>query len=228
MYEDVNPPLDWKERLRQDFERWLATINEAAASELEAAPAMPEPDLYAFFEQLASANVENRKANRRTAEALSQWGDTLVRFDGDLRQLREHLDELESAPPEAEDMPRATCLSLVEILDRMHRLAAAFRQSPPKSWWGSDAAWRQAWNNQRQGFDILISHLETLLKQEGITRLETLGKPFDPALMVAVAAEPATEYPPQTVIEEIAAGYLRHGELLRVAQVKVSLNPPTP
>ena len=40
--------------------------------------------------------------------------------------------------------------------------------------------------------------------------------------MMAVAAEVDGTRPPQTVLEETAAGYTRHGELLRAAQVKVS------
>jgi molecular chaperone GrpE (heat shock protein) len=46
--------------------------------------------------------------------------------------------------------------------------------------------------------------------------------------MVAVAAEPDPQRPHQTVIEEIAAGYLRDDELLRAAQVKVTLNKENP
>ena len=40
--------------------------------------------------------------------------------------------------------------------------------------------------------------------------------------MTAVATEPNQQRPPQTVLEEIAPGYSRQGELLRTAQVKVS------
>ena len=66
---------------------------------------------------------------------------------------------------------------------------------------------------------------EELLKKEGVTRIDTLGQPFDPAVMTAIAAESDATRPPQTVLEELAAGYHRHGELLRPAQVKVSRQP---
>ena len=70
-----------------------------------------------------------------------------------------------------------------------------------------------------------MSHLEGMLKQQGISRIPTLEQLFDPMLMTAVATAEDSNRPPQTVLEEIAPGYRRHGELLRPAQVKVSRKP---
>jgi molecular chaperone GrpE len=234
MFEDVNPDpaggqnagqpgAEWKEALRRDFETWLAaldTLPEPAEDEEEA----DAPDLYAFYEQMAAGNVETRKANRRTVEAFSQWAETLTRFEAALGPLRESAAQLAAARPNPDELPRAYCLALVELLDRMRRLALAFESRPArKSWWaGSDAAWRAAWEKQRQGFDILVSHFEELLRKEGVARIETLNQPFDPMIMTAVAVELAAGSPAQVVLEEIAPGYRRRGELLRPAQVKVS------
>jgi len=229
---DPQPPVpvaaaaalaDWKNALRRDFERWLEGV--AAIPEPEEREATDTPDLCSFYEQLVAVSAEARKANRRTAEAFSQWGETLARFDGDLRLLREQLNGLPQAGAKEDSLSRAHCLVLVELLDRMQRLAQAFDSPPAKSWWGRDAQWRRAWDQQRQAFDILSGHFDALLKQEGVTRLETVGRTFDPALMAAVATEPDSERPPYTVVEEIAAGYCRHGELLRAAQVKLTVNP---
>ena len=213
---------DWKAELRRDFERWLHSLDEIVeVSEAELKPT-GTPDLYSFYEQLAAANVEARKANRRSAEAFSQWGETLVQFDGDLRLLREHLTRLPAARDDA--LPRAWCLALAEILDRALRLAGAFKTPPPKALFVRDARWRKAWAAQQQGLEILVSHLEELLKQAGVTRLSALHQPFDPATMGAVATEHHAQLPHHTVIEEVAPGYRLNGDLLRLAQVKVSIN----
>lgn len=219
---DSCPALDdWKDALRHDFEQWLASIDEIPVSGEDRAALEEEPDLYSFYEQLASGNAETRKANRRTAEVFSQWAETLSKFEGDLRSLREQL----ARPPAASDaLPRPWCLALIELVDRLHRLAAAFATPPPKSWWGGDKRWRNAWETQRQGFEILLSHVATLLKKAEVARIQTLHEPFDPAIMAAVAAEPSAQWPHGTVLEEVAAGYRLRGELLRVAQVKVSTN----
>ena len=214
---------DWKGRLRGEFERWLESIEEIPPGMEDTDPAGDAPDLYAFYGQLAAAGAEARKANRRTAETFSQWGETLTRFDGELRLLRDQLSRL----PRAKEgiLPRPWCLALVEVLDRAQRLAVAFEHPPASSWWSGASRWPKAWETQRRGFDILSSHLEELLKKAGVLRLGVLGQPFDPNLMAAVAVEPRAETPAQTVIEEVAPGYSLDGELLRVAQVKVSTRP---
>jgi len=213
---------DWKADLRRQFEAWLEDLDEI--TELDPEAEAPEtPDLYSFYAQWAAATAEGRKANRRTAEAFSQWGDTLGRFDGDLKLLREQLQRQAAAAP-AKGMSRDHCLVLAELLDRLQRLARAFGAPPTAAWWGGTKPWRQAWENQRQALDILLGHFESLLKQEGLTLIETKGRPFDPTAMTAVAAEPDDTRPDQTILEEIAPGYRLRGELLRPAQVKVSLN----
>jgi len=225
--EDAAGLADWKSRLRYDFERWLSAVDEVPLIR-EAALEPDEPqDLYAFFEQLAVLNTESRRSNRRTAEALSQWSEALVRFGGELDRVRELATQSLSRGG-TERLPRTHCLSLVEVLDRLQRLTAAFAQTPPRPWFGGDRAWRRAWENQRQAFLIVADHLEAILRREGVTRLETLGKTFDPHQMTAVAVEATRHQPPQTVLEETAHGYLWNGELLRAAQVKIAVPLPNP
>jgi molecular chaperone GrpE (heat shock protein) len=214
---------EWKVALREQFESWLETIE--AIPEADPSEEVDAPDLYSFYEQLAAANTETRKANRRTVEAFSQWGETLARFESQLAPLRETAAQLAAVQSKENELPRSHCLVLIELLDRMHRLARAFQATPQKKgWWsGNDPAWRQAWETQRQAFAILLSHFEEWLKKEGVARIEVMGQPFDPAVMTAVAAVPDAKRPAQTVLEEVAAGYRRRGELLRPAQVKVSV-----
>lgn len=219
---------DWKSALRHDFETWLASIDELPAACEAVGDANDAPDLYSFYAQLTAATAESRKANRRTAEAMSQWGETLVRFESGLQPLRETAAQLVAVQPKAGQLSRAHCLMLAELLDRMHRLTRAFAAPPEvkRPWLSfgadSDAAWRTTWAAQHNALNILVTHFESMLQKEGVTRIATLGQSFDPAVMMAVAAETDATLPPQTVLEETAAGYTRHGELLRAAQVKVS------
>lgn len=214
----------WKAALRHDFEEWLDSLDEIPEVTDATLDAADMPDLYSFHAQLAAGNAETRKANRRTAEAFSQWGETLSKFDDDLRLLREQLARLPAAKEDA--LPRRWCLALVEILDRAVRLAVAFAAPPRNSWWGRGTGWPKAWATQRQGLDILVSHLQEMLQKAGVTRLSALNQPFDPATMTAVAIEHKAHLPHHTVIEEVAPGYSLQGDLLRVAQVKVSTNKP--
>jgi molecular chaperone GrpE len=219
---------DWKARLRHDFEQWLDTVDEAPGIEDPDLGDETPPDLYSFFEQLAALNMESRRGNRRTTETLSQWGEALTRFEGELGRVRDLATQSLAAGGGADRLSRPHCLALVGVLDRLQRLGAAFAQTPARGWFGRDDAWRKTWENQRQAFHIVTDHLETLLRKEGVARLDTLGKPFDPLRMIAVATESTAAQPPLTVLEEIARGYLWGGELLRVAQVKIAIAPSHP
>lgn len=215
---------DWKDALRADFERWLAALDDPTEFDPDDVEQPAAPDLYSFFEELAVLSAESRKANRRSAEAISQWSEILDHFQGDLSQLRALLAE--RRVPESETLPHAHCLALVDLLDRTQRLTEAFGRAPSRSWWRNDREWRQAWQTQRRALEILRSHLEALLQKEGITRIETVGAPFDPTTMSAVAVETNPLVPPRSVLEEVLPGYARHGAVLRLAQVKVSSRTP--
>lgn len=211
---------DWKEAMRRSFEAWLDDLDEIP--ELEPGEeAADTPDLYAFYAQWLAANAEARKGNRRAAEAFSQWGDALGRFDGDLKLLREQLQRL-AAESNSGGMSRTHCLVLVELLERLRRVAAAFGATPTGSWWRGPARWRSAWASQRHALEIVLSHFESLLLKEGVTRIETMGQPFDPTAMTAVAVESDASRPERSILEELGAGYRLRGEVLRPAQVKVS------
>lgn len=214
---------DWKESMRSQFNGWLDQLDGIPEPDEDEAP--QTPDLYSFYSQWISANAEARKGNRRTAEAFSQWNDVLGHFESDLKILREQWQRVSAAAP-VQGISREHCLVLVELLDRVQRVARAFVSPPAAPWWGGVSAWRQAWESQRQAFDIVVGHFESLLKKEGLTRIEAVGQPFDPSAMAAIAAQPDPLKPDQTVLEELAPGYRLRGELLRPAQVKVSSNKP--
>lgn len=220
---------DWKAALRAEFEAWLADLDQIPAMEGEEGEEdlLDSPDLYSFYEQWAAANTEARRGNRRMAEAFNQWGETLARFESDLRGQREQLQRLTAAAPAPDALSRRHCLALVELLDRLLRVEKAFAATPASSWWGGSSPWRRAWESQRQAFAILLDHFQTLLKKEGVTRIETAGQTFDPTLMAAVASEPDASRPHQTVLEELAPGYRHGADVLRPAQVKVSINKPS-
>jgi molecular chaperone GrpE (heat shock protein) len=213
---------DWENALRRDFESWLESVNSISAPEDEPSA---DPDLYSFYEQLTVTNAETRKANRRAAEAFSRWGDALVGFEADLQLVREQLSHRQMATTEDAPLPRKFCLALIEMFDRLRRIALAFESTPEKSWWKSgDAEWRQIWETQREAFLILIGHFEDLLAGEGVMRMECLGRPFDPTEMNAVATDSDALQTDNLVVEEYAPGYQRNGELLRPAQVKINVN----
>lgn len=69
-----------------------------------------------------------------------------------------------------------------------------------------------------KGLELSIKQFSDILKNEGIVRIETKGKPFDPSTMEGISTQPGEE---NKVIEEVRAGYMLNDSLLRSAQVIV-------
>ena len=66
------------------------------------------------------------------------------------------------------------------------------------------------------------AHIDNLLKESGLERIEAVGKPFDPLRHEAVMVEVDPELESNTVTAEIEPGYVFRGALLRPAKVKVA------
>lgn len=71
---------------------------------------------------------------------------------------------------------------------------------------------------QDTNIQVSIQHFLDVLKAEGVTKIEPVGKKFDPNLMEAIATGEGKE---GIVTDELRAGFLIHDTLLRAAQVKV-------
>ncbi|HSX40952.1 MAG TPA: nucleotide exchange factor GrpE [Candidatus Saccharimonadales bacterium] len=71
---------------------------------------------------------------------------------------------------------------------------------------------------QNEGLEVSIQQFLNVLKDEGVTRIETVDKPFNPHLMECVTIEKGKE---NTVLEELQPGYMLADKVLRVAKVKV-------
>jgi len=71
-----------------------------------------------------------------------------------------------------------------------------------------------------EGVRMIDRKLHTLLEQEGVTPINSVGQPFDPALHEAIAYEEGGEGD-DVVAEEFARGYRHKDKVLRHAVVKV-------
>jgi molecular chaperone GrpE len=69
---------------------------------------------------------------------------------------------------------------------------------------------------------MVQTQLLDILRRHGITRIDALGKPFDPNLHQALQQVPAPDKPPLTVIQECERGYTLHDRVVRPSTVIVS------
>ena len=75
-----------------------------------------------------------------------------------------------------------------------------------------------------EGYEMIYKQLMAVLEKEGVTKIEAVGKPFDPNYHQAVMRVPSDEYDDDIVVEVLQEGYLLGEKTLRPAMVKVAFN----
>jgi len=163
--------------------------------------APPEPRYPSFVEELKSRAEE---AERRAREISAAYR----RIDEERDAFRERLGrDLERRL----DIARAEIMRrIIPALDDLDRAIAAAHAAPDP-----DAL--------LAGVMLIRDRLLQALAAEGVEKIETGGRPFDPSVAEAVSTE-KTDDPARDnlVVEELERGYVLRGALLRPARVKVA------
>ena len=74
----------------------------------------------------------------------------------------------------------------------------------------------------RKGVELIHGKLHDLLRKQGLTPIEVIGKDFDPNVHQAVVHEESPGHRDGEVIGELRKGYMLGDRLLRPAMVKVA------
>lgn len=181
----------WRNDLYKDLIESLRDLEAIEDPDDEFSPPEP-PDLYTFFGELAALRHEFRHDGQRTQQALAKLAQALPAAAGS-GSIRRKGKPGPEGPAAAEAWPMETCLALISAYDLLPQATSA-------------AAYK--------------SSLQPLLQAAGLTKIPTVGKPFDPATMTQAGTAPASsKTTPGTVVEETTAGFIRTGTLLRPAAV---------
>ncbi len=100
-------------------------------------------------------------------------------------------------------------LDILPVLDNLDRALQAAQQA------GETGA-------LVQGVAMVQSQFLEQLKRHGISRIDALGKEFDPNLHQAVMQQPTADYAPGTVMQVLEQGFMNQDRVLRPAKVIVS------
>ncbi|HLK39254.1 MAG TPA: nucleotide exchange factor GrpE [Polyangiaceae bacterium] len=144
------------------------------------------------------------------AEALAELQrvkETLLRTAADFDNFRKRTRrELEEARRNGrEDLLRA----LLPVFDNLERaIQSALRSTDIKA--------------MAEGLTMVQRQFVDALGREGISRVSTVGRPFDPSVHEAIQQVGTDEHPPGTVIAEVQPGYMQGERLMRAAMVVVA------
>jgi molecular chaperone GrpE len=182
----------------------------------------------------AARSVEARAAQRRAEEAdeavdaaatgadaervaaleqeLAEAKDRTLRVAADLENFRKRaLKDRE----EAHHFGHQNLVKdLLPSVDNLERAVDHARKS------GEESA-----SGLLEGVELVLRELHSVLAKHGVTPIEALEQPFDPALHEAMAQVPDGSKPPGTVVEVFQRGYQLRARLLRPARVVVSKLP---
>jgi molecular chaperone GrpE len=73
-----------------------------------------------------------------------------------------------------------------------------------------------------EGIRMTLLQLKEVLGREGLSEIESVGRPFDPNYHEVVSTVPSEEHPENTIVKEYMKGYLLNSRVLRTAKVEVS------
>jgi molecular chaperone GrpE len=73
-----------------------------------------------------------------------------------------------------------------------------------------------------EGVEMIHKKLCATLEREGLTRIEAVGKPFDPNMHEILVKVPTKDHEDGTVIEEVRKGFMFKGKIMRPCVVKIA------
>lgn len=150
-----------------------------------------------------------------------QWAEELFKYKQEaqenyekyLRALAEAENTRKRGIRDREEYLKYANVNMVKkilpIIDDLHRAIEAARSA-------------QDIEAMAKGVEMTVAQLNEVLKGEGVTVIESVGKPFDPQYHEALTVEVSEEHPQNTVIEQFQTGYVMHDRVIRPSLVKVS------
>jgi molecular chaperone GrpE len=73
-----------------------------------------------------------------------------------------------------------------------------------------------------EGLRAVLEQMEAILARQGVTRIGSVGEPFDPERHEAIGVQATAEAPDRTVVEVARSGFAIGDRVLRPAQVIVA------
>jgi molecular chaperone GrpE len=74
-----------------------------------------------------------------------------------------------------------------------------------------------------EGLNLILARLRRAMKQQHVERFDAVGQAFDASTMNAIGAVVSDEYPAGHVAEQLSPGYRWRGQILRFAEVRVTI-----
>jgi len=199
---DVDPDTENEALFSDEEDASLDAVS--PADELDSGETTGGPDTA----ELIATRAELKRVEAENAELKSQ----LARRQADFENYRKRVDRERSETYNRVVADVAT--KLLPVSDNLKRALEAESSV--------EAAESDEFRHFLSGVDLIWKQLNGVLEALGVKPIPAVGEQFDPHVHEAVVTEATDEYEPDTVIQEIVAGYRLGDKLIRPALVKVA------
>jgi molecular chaperone GrpE len=172
----------------------------------ETAAESPDPAMQADEAGGAGSFAEQIQKLQNEKQELM---DTLVRRQADFENYRKRVEK--ERHHERHRGVEVLVEHLLPVLDAFDRALAG-----PGD--GANAEYRK-------GFELIRRQLWDALAKQGLTRVESVGKEFNPHFHHAIESVETSDHEDGVVIGELQPGYVFHERVLRPAMVRVATSP---
>ena len=154
-------------------------------------------------EQSEVSAVEVKELKKKADEYLDGWKRAKADYLNYKRDIGKRQEEMAQY---------ANAALVVQLLPAVDHLRIALSHVPKDQ---ENAEWVKGLFHVKRQFD-------EFLKRLGSEQIKTVGEKFNPELHEAIESAVQEGTAPDTVIEELAAGYTLHGKVMNPAKVKVT------
>ena len=143
-------------------------------------------------------------------ETIAELNERIVRLTADFDNFRKRAQRDKD---EARQFANQGLLEkLLPVLDNFEMALTAVKDADP---------------SVRDGVQMILDQLLSVLKESGVVPVDALGQPFDPNLHEALSQEETTDAEEGTVVQQVQCGYKLNDRLVRPARVVVAKAPRT-
>lgn len=196
------PDEESREILASEFYAAPDRVGDSDPTPADEPPLTPEQEATMLRAALAEANEE-----------IARQADAAQRGQADLANARRRHDEERLGIQR-----RANSRLLVHLLPIVDELDLAVSHLE-KNGVGPNENVADSWV---EGVRLIQRKLAGFLESEGVTRIESLGEPFNPELHEAVGIAQVGDADSGSIVEVLRQGYLLHDRVVQVAQVVVN------
>ena len=156
--------------------------------------------------------IATRSELKRVETENAELKDRLARRQADFENYRKRVERERSETYNRVVIDLAA--KLLPVLDNLKRALDA------EAW--VESAESDEFRHFLSGVDLIYKQLNGVLEALGVKPIAAVGEQFNPHIHEAVVTEATDDYEPDTVMQEIVAGYRLGDKLIRPALVKVA------